>query len=363
MDQKPDKVTSEPDRTRVKGWWYTGGICSLCIALSVLAVILLLSILFVALGIPHGFYGSTLRTLISDVFSAVFVPFLAFIAEIIKSLFPWAILAILVLGLLAWGPDRIRGILSSLKLELPGGFKFDAGSAAPDAFKKGMGDAQKIVAKANQEIEEAYDEAKVYASQLRQRYEIDKLVADLSSDIAKIIGETCPEDYRLTLYVPDLVFSDRLFQLVEYYDKKGRRISEGKSGRAFSIRYGIIGRVWRSGVAEVEGTLISAEDKRQLGKNPDASDLEKFIARRWGLTIDEAVRVQPYPSYGAIRIERPEKPLGVVFFDSRKKNAFGDADVREKIQVAVQDSRLALNLWDVSREIASWSRIQIVKNS
>jgi hypothetical protein len=335
-------------------------------------VILLLSILFVVLDVPHGFYAVTLRSLIADVFSAVFVPFIVFVAEIVKSLFPWAILVILALLLIAWGPDRVGQILLSANFEFAG-VKFVGGAAAPEAFKKGMGDAQKIVAKANEEIKEAYAAAKIYVSELRQRHQIDKLVADLSSQIASIIGERCPDDYRLTLYVPDLVFSDRLYQLVEYYDKEGQRSSDGKSGRTFSIRYGMIGRVWRSGVAEVEGELISAEDRRQLGDTPDVRELEKFIARRWGLTLDEAVRVRPYPSYGAIRVERGEKPLGVVFFYSKKKNAFFDAEtrskkenagaeVRKKIQAAVQDSSLALRLLEISLETSPWSRIEIFRN-
>ena len=94
-----------------------------------------------------------------------------------------------------------------------------------------------------------------------------------------------------------MVFSDRLYQLSEYYDKHGRRIPGERSGRTYSIRYGIIGRVWRSGVAEVEGELISAEDRHQIGDNPDVRELEKFIARRWGLTLEEAVKVRPYQSY------------------------------------------------------------------
>jgi hypothetical protein len=82
---------------------------------------------------------------------------------------------------------------------------------------------------------------------------------------------------------------------------------------------------------------------------------------RDGLTLDEAVRVRPYQSYGAIRIERGDKPLGLVFFDSKKKNAFGGPDLEERIKVAVQDSTLVVSLLEVSREIGQWSRIQIFR--
>jgi hypothetical protein len=339
-----------------------GSICILCLGFSLPVVFLLLSIIFVVLEVPLGFQSLTFRNLIVEVFYAAVVPTIGFTSEIIRSLFPWPILVILALLLVAWGPDRVKEILSSAKFELPGGIKFEGGATAPDAFKKEMGDAQKIVTKTNKEIEEAYSAAKTYVVQLRDAYQVDKLVADLAARIAVVIGPQCPDDYRLTVYVPDLVFSDRLYQLVEYYDNRGRRITEGRFGRAFSIRYGIIGRVWRSGVAEVEGELISTEDRAQIGDSNDVRELERFIARRWGLTLDEAVRVRPYQSYGAMRIDRGDKPLGVVFFDSKKKNAFGDSDIAKKINDAVQDSDLAISLLEISREIANWSRIQIFRN-
>lgn len=339
---------------------YAGSACVLCFGFFLISAVLLLSIIFVLLEIPHGFQAVTLRALIVDTFSSVIAPFLVFLGEIVRSLFPWPIIVVAALLLIAWGPDRVREMLASANLELPGGIKYRGGAAPPDAFKREMGDAQKIVASANKEIEEAYAAAKTYVVQLRERHEIDNKVGALSSRIASIIGPACPDDYRLTIYVPDLVFSDRLYQLVEYYDGQGRRTSEGKFGRAFSIRYGIIGRVWRSGVAEIEGELISLEDRNQIRDHEDVRELDRFIARRWGLTLDEAVRVQPYQSYGAMRIERGDKPLGLVFFDSKKKNAFAGSVV-EKINVAVQDSDLAVTLLEISREIAQWSRIQIFR--
>jgi hypothetical protein len=331
-----------------------------CFAFGLLTTILFLSIIFALLEIPHGFQSMTLRGLILEVLSRVFFPMTAFLGEIIKSLFPWPVIAIAALLLVGWGPDRVRELLSSAKFEVPG-FKFDGGTTS--AFKREMGDAQKVVASANKEIEEAYEAAKGYVAQLRGRYEIDKLAGDLSAQVAGVIGANCPNDYRLTVYVPDLVFSDRLYQLTEYYDSQGRRISDAKSGRAFSIRYGIIGRVWRSGVAEVEGELISAEDRGQIADASDVREVEKFIARRWGLTLDEAVKVRPYQSYGAIRIDRGGKSLGLVFFDSKNKNAFAGPEIESKINSIVQDSNLAVSLLEISREVGQWSRIQIFRNA
>jgi hypothetical protein len=343
-------------------YFCTGGICFLCVAFLLLAMVLLLSIIFVVLEVPNSPQTLSFRELIKDVVVAAIVPLVVFVSEIIKSLFPWPIIVLGALLLLAWGPDRVREILRSLKLELPGIIKLDGGATAPDAFKKEMGDAQKTVAGSNREIEEAYAAAREYVIQLRERFGIDRLVGELSSELSGIIGPGCPDDFRLTVYVPDLVFDDQLYQLVEYYDKGGQRITESKSGRAFSIRYGIIGRVWRSGVAEIEGELISKEDRDLIGDTSDVRKLERFIARRWGLTLDEAVRVRPYQSYGAIRIDRGEKPPGLVFFDSKRKNAFEGSSIQEPINAAIQNSSLAVSLLEISREIGQWPRIQIFRS-
>lgn len=344
------------------GAFCTGGICFLCLAFAIMAIVLFLSIIFVILDIPLGQQPLSLRVLIREVFSAGIIPIIVLLGEILRSLFPWPIVVLVVIALLAWGPDRLGSLFASLNVELPGVFKLGGGAAVPEAFKKEMGDAQKIVARTNKEIEEAYSAAKDYVVQLRDRYGIDKLVETLAMDVAQIIGEQCPEDFRLTIYVPDLIFEDRLYQLAEYYDQKGQRVLPNRSGRAFSIRYGIIGRVWRTGVPEIEGQLISKEDRDQIGDNPDIRELEKFIARRWGLTLDEAVRVRPYPSYGAIRIERGERPLGIVFFDSKRPNAFGSPPASKRIDSAVQNSALAVGLLEMSREFTQWPRIQIFRN-
>jgi hypothetical protein len=151
-------------------------------------------------------------------------------------------------------------------------------------------------------------------------------------------------------------------------DRSGKQLPDSRVGRTFSIRYGIIGRVWRSGVSEIEGELISQLDKEQLGPDYSEEELERFIARRWGLSLDEAIHIKKYNSYGALKLNRAGKSVGVLFFDSKNTNAFCEPserkDLETKLSKILEGSSLALKLLEISNEVAPWSgRIQIIRNS
>jgi hypothetical protein len=287
--------------------------------------------------------------------------------EMLKSLSPWGLIVFVVIFVILRGPSWVRETLSSAKWELPGGLKFD-GSAVPASFRKELSEAARIVDRANRELGEAYSSAHAFASQLRDRHNISSIVGSLTSEIVQLIGDRCPADFRLTLYVPDFIFSDRLYQFTAYYDRSGHPLPDSKVGRTFSIRYGIIGRVWRSGVSEIEGELISQSDKEQLEPNHSEKELERFIARRWGLSLDEAIHVKKYNSYGALKLNRADKSVGVLYFDSKATNAFCEpSDLKEleaKLSKTLEGSSLVLKLLEISNEVAPWSgRIQIIRNS
>jgi hypothetical protein len=167
----------------------TGGVCFLCAVFFFFAAVLLLAVIFVGLEVPHGFESLSLRVLTRDVISTAVLPFVAFVGEIVKSLFPWPILVALAVAAVIWGPDQAREFIAALKFEA-GGVKFDATRSAPDAFKRELGDAQRFTTRTNKEIEQAYDAAKEYVVQLRERCKIDALTAELSSQIAGAIGST-----------------------------------------------------------------------------------------------------------------------------------------------------------------------------
>jgi len=63
------------------------------------------------------------------------------------------------------------------------------------------------------------------------------------------------DGYRCTVYVPDLLFAEHLYQLVDY----SPRGPKDRSGRVYPFHLGIIGRAWRLGRSAVDGTVSEKE--------------------------------------------------------------------------------------------------------
>ena len=132
------------------------------------------------------------------------------------------------------------------------------------------------------------------------------------------------EDFRCTLYIPDLMFEDMLCQLTDYYPWDGR----ASAGRAFSVRYGIIGRAWRS-------SQNMGEDDVQANFND--------LMENWGMTCEEARRQsRQRPSYicsilretnadDAGKTAPSGLPIALLFADSTAKSAFGNKREAEEL--------------------------------
>ena len=87
---------------------------------------------------------------------------------------------------------------------------------------------------------------------------------------------------------------------------------------------------------------------------PEGTELYRFIVRRWGINLQEAEKISEHPSYGAFRIERSDRAMGVVYFDSKSKRAFEKANNAETIaRVAelINKSTVAKKLAEISSEL------------
>ena len=80
-------------------------------------------------------------------------------------------------------------------------------------------------------------------SECDRRAEVLRLWDKLQNVVeAHLLGKVLDKekDFRSTIYVPDVLFQDTLYQLLDYYPEGGGR------GRRKSLRFGIIGLAWRS---------------------------------------------------------------------------------------------------------------------
>jgi hypothetical protein len=118
-----------------------------------------------------------------------------------------------------------------------------------------------------------------------------------------------PPEVRSTIYVPDIVFKDYLYQLTDYFPD---RDVGGPAGRRFSQRFGIIGRAWRLGTSMGRGNAVDA-----IGD----------LIERWGMTYEEAnksrSRANPADLCIILRNQDEGIPIGLLFIDSSQKDAFG----------------------------------------
>jgi hypothetical protein len=112
--------------------------------------------------------------------------------------------------------------------------------------------------------------------------------------------------FRATVHVPDILFKESLYQLVDYYPR-GRG---GRSGRTFSARFGILGKAWRSGESQVEREVTT---ERQA------------LIRDWGMTVEEATEAgQGRKSFAAILLrDGGGTAIGILYMDAEDGGVFG----------------------------------------
>ena len=112
-------------------------------------------------------------------------------------------------------------------------------------------------------------------------------------------------DLRCTLHVPDILFTETLYQLLDYYP------TGGGHGRTFSSRYGILGTSFRSEHDEYR---------------PSVPTKEADLIVDWGMTSQEAAAAgQGRKSFACfiVRKDEHQPTLGIVYLDTKLESAFG----------------------------------------
>ena len=211
-----------------------------------------------------------------------------------------------------------------------------------------------------QEVTQSTREAfHTYRSQARAEYERlvglnnirGKLEQVISSVEVKSNGKLVKikeiEDIRFTIHVPDAVFAETMYQLLDYYPKGGG------VGRTWSVRYGILGKAWRTGKSFTVESVPTTEEE---------------LIRDWGMTKEEATAAgRGRESFSCVILYSEENtPVGAFYMDALKEKAFGGMGSSEldqfhkNIILACKKSGLIAGLDNINRDLlARGPRINI----
>lgn len=153
--------------------------------------------------------------------------------------------------------------------------------------------------------QQTQDECDEWARSSDMFRRLERVAAELEKD-EDAFPNGLPADYRCTVHVEDLLFSESLYQLVEYCPVRN---GSGHRGRRWSIRRGIIGLAWRRDESLKEGD-VSAKD----------------LVAEWGMTAREAgalTAVKVRQSVAAVILKDQHGiKVGVIYMDSTAKDAF-----------------------------------------
>jgi hypothetical protein len=154
----------------------------------------------------------------------------------------------------------------------------------------------------------------------------------LSTDfIMSALSKDGKKTFRSTIYVPDLVFEEARYQLLDYYPK-----GKGK-GRIIPRRYGLVGRAFRA-----EGSLT---------QNAVPGDVQQLVID-WGMTRDEAARKNTRHSFSCVLLKEAEIVIAGIYVDSEAAGAFPDiAAFESAIEAGARELGLLESLGALSAEI------------
>ncbi len=144
----------------------------------------------------------------------------------------------------------------------------------------------------------------------------ERLIADFVKPAVEVSVKTMPK-YRSTIHVPDILFAQTLYQLLDYYPGGGGR------GRVFSIRRGILGVAWRLVQNQIDPRVSPDEDN---------------LIKNWAMTREEAaVAGKGSQSFVAVIIRDDfRSPIGIFYMDSADANAFGPDEDNARLLAAIE---------------------------
>ena len=190
-------------------------------------------------------------------------------AELISSLI-WPIIFFFIFFYLLFKKDvprRLRNLLKTFKSIKMFGSEFTLNEELSDEIGK---DAEEAFEYYRKQVNREYDRF-VEMYDIRQKLESviksKEVISALGKNIKDFKGIKDIPGFRCTIHVPDILFRDTIYQLLDYYPS-GRGVS-----RTWSARFGIIGRAWRLRKSQTQGNVPTENNE---------------LIVEWGMTQEEA---------------------------------------------------------------------------
>jgi len=228
-------------------------------------------------------------------------------------------------------PDRMAELFSNFKSVELFSAKFELGekirASAEETFAK--------FRKQGKELSDLWAQRKSLEEKITE-FLSDKdngLVARIDAARALLSPPMGPlTEYRCTIHVPDLLFAETFYQLIDYIPRQ--RGAETR-GRTWSYRFGFIGRIWRSGESGILGSVTT--------------DINELIYE-WGMTKEEAESAgKDRQSFFGVLLKQNNVQVGLFYVDAREQNAFG-LDVDKSLRKFVEDE---LKRLEITKDLAA----------
>ncbi|MER9484094.1 hypothetical protein NKI74_33130 [Mesorhizobium sp. M0494] len=264
---------------------------------------------------PDELFRIPIREILDNIWIGALIPLVAFVDRHFDNLVSWPVAAVLTAFILVRSElvhslflstaSRVKSLdLFGFSVELTEQIK-ELRRESDDLFRI-LPAVQESVAK----------ELKARVTQANIEPAFSRLVCHVSKEIKRLKADFQPHRCRATIHVEGVLFSGQLMQLLEYVSGEGVLLPGRRAGRTFSIRRGIVGRVWRSHISEVRGVLPTD------AVSANADERRRHIAQIWGLTEEEARHVERYPSYISVPFLYGKSKTAVFYMDSTLEQAF-----------------------------------------
>jgi len=193
---------------------------------------------------------------------------------------------------------------------------------------------------------------KGYRQQVITQYDLAATQKQISDTVERAIKEHITPffvanhldpEFRCTIHVRDILFQSSLYQLIDYLPRKKWAVpGRITRGRAWSVRYGLIGRCWRLEDDQKEGTIPTSAEK---------------LIEDWGLTKNEADSGSGKQTMLCHLIRsKNQSPLAIFYLDAEKPNAFGNESRMSELNNVVGNAVRELGLDAALQEV--WEKVQ-----